>query len=268
MEPIPARLLRPQAERCKSRPPKTPRDQQTYDYILEAAEDMFLTHGRARVTIPALALATELSQLTIRRKILDLHNLLRIILAKHLNNIVKRISEVPADSPDLRRLRRAAYYRATRDDRSVPTQMHFLLLEERFSLPPDQREPIENTRATIGGILGGDDWEATLHELDCPTTDLETAEAVLATRAERLRRRAEPPKPPAAEPAPAAPPPKPPSPTQITTFPAVGKTDLNAPLANLPDTALRALNPTGRKPWPDPPRTKTALLATAARAGP
>jgi AcrR family transcriptional regulator len=267
MEPIPARLLRPQAERCKSRPPKTPRDRQTYDYILEAAEDMFLTHGRLRVTIPALALATELSQLTIRRKILDLDNLLRIILTKHLNTIVKRISEVPADSPDLRRLRRAAYYRATRAYRSVPTQMHFLLLQERFSLPPDQREPIESLRAMIGGMLGGDDWEATLHELDCPTTDLDTAEAVLATRAEHLRQRAETPKP-APDPTPVASAPEPPRPTQITTFPAIEKADFASPLSNLPDAALRALNPTGRKPKPEPPRPKSALLATAARAGP
>jgi hypothetical protein len=119
----------------------------------------------------------------------------------------------------------------------------------------------------IGGMLGGDDWEATLHELDCPTTDLETAEAVLATRAEHLRHRAEPPKP-APEPAPAAAAPEPPRPTQITTFPAIEKADLASPLSNLPDAALRALNPTGRKPPPDPPRPKTALLATAARAGP
>jgi hypothetical protein len=145
--------------------------------------------------------------------------------------------------------------------------MHFLLLQERFSLPPDQREPIESLRAMIGGMLGGDDWEATLHELDCPTTDLETAEAVLATRAEHLRHRAEPPKP-APEPAPAAAAPEPPRPTQITTFPAIEKADLASPLSNLPDAALRALNPTGRKPPPDPPRPKTALLATAARAGP
>jgi hypothetical protein len=42
MNPVPARLLRPLAESCKSRPPPPARDHKRRDYLIEAARNMFI----------------------------------------------------------------------------------------------------------------------------------------------------------------------------------------------------------------------------------
>jgi AcrR family transcriptional regulator len=179
MEPIPARLLRPQAEECKSRPPATPRQVAAREYILEAAEKMFVKHGRARLTMTQFAYGIEMATATIRRHICDMHQLFRLVLATHLDRVMEAVSAVPRDTPNLFVARRAAYFEATRGLCGVPTPLHFLLMQDRFSLPEDQLEPLEFQRSMIGTLLSPGNIQATLNLLDSPHLDLARIEAML-----------------------------------------------------------------------------------------
>lgn len=216
MTPTPARLLRAQAETCRARPMLTERDRQRRDYILEAARNMFIHHGRHNVTLPEFCYATRLSPVTVRRHFSDLHHLFGIVLRKHLDMITDAVGRVPGDGPALFAARRAAYLRVTRGICNVPTAIHFLLVRDRFSLPEDELESVELQRRMLGFMLGPGHEEDTLSLLDSPTLDLPRIEAMHAAMV-ALDHPAEPaqaPEPLAAEPR-AVPPPAPdPEPAQ------------------------------------------------------
>ena len=76
--------------------------------------------------------------------------------------------------------RRAAYFYASRGFCNVPTPLHFLLIRERFMLPEDELEGIEIQRRMLASMLGGEDGDAIMALLDCPTITLEQVEAMVA----------------------------------------------------------------------------------------
>ncbi len=90
--------------------------------------------GRDGITIPELAYATGVSQLAIRRLFGALHHLFGLILKKHLDGILAAVGAMPRGTPCLLAARRAAYLNATRGVHDRPTPLHFLLVEQRFSL--------------------------------------------------------------------------------------------------------------------------------------
>jgi AcrR family transcriptional regulator len=181
MTAIPARLLRPQAEQCPSRPPLRERDRQRRAYILEAAEKIFATHGRANITLKNFAIAISLSEQTIRRHATDLHHLFGIVLTRHLDTILAAIGQIPAHRQDRRR---AEDLRLIRETHTDTARLHILFLRERFTLPPDQLEPLEQQRRIIGHLVGGAAWEVTLALLDYPTLSPDTIESMLAAGAQ------------------------------------------------------------------------------------
>ena len=259
MSPIPSRLLRAQAQSCRSRPSLSERDLKRRDFILEAATKIFIEHGPARVTLTQFAYATSLSQVTIRRLSDDMPSLFGRVLLKHLDNIIAAISAVPRDGPDRLIRCRAAYFRATRGNFDIPRPLHFLLLRDRFSLPEDILEPIEQQRRVIGFMVGGDDGEDALCLLDHPITDLQKIEAAFAAmQAVTLARQNAPPpapRPPDILPPEPAPPPKM---ANIGCWAAQPMSRLDPQLSELSDEALRTLT-TNARPAEIPPRNVDGL---------
>ena len=184
MQTIPARLMRAQTEACKNRPAPTERDRQRRAYILEAGRAIFIAHGRLRVTIKDVAIATGLTQIAIRNQIADLDHLFAQILAKYLDEILTAVGAVPRDQPDTYARRRAAYFRVTRGMFNIPTPLHFLWMRERFTLPEDELEPLEQSRRMIGVMLAGNAWETALHLLDTHHLDTPEIEIMLAAQAQ------------------------------------------------------------------------------------
>ena len=183
MTPIPARLMRAQVEACPTRPRPTERDRQRRAYILDAATRIFAAHGRFRVTMRDFATVTGLSQRAIRQQIFDLDHLFALTLAKHLDMILAAIGAVPHNRPDLQARRRAEYLRVTRGICNVPTPIHFLWLRDRYALPEDELEPLEQTLGLIGGMLAGESWQTALILLDSPHLDQPQIETMLAAHA-------------------------------------------------------------------------------------
>jgi AcrR family transcriptional regulator len=175
--------MRAQTEACPSRPAPTERERQRRAYILEAARAIFIAHGRTRVTLKDVAIATGLTQISIRNQIADLDHLFALTLHKYLDEILIAISAVPRHHADLLARRRAEYFRITRGICNVPTPLHFLWMRDRFTLPDDQLEPLEQARRTLGFLLAGEDWETALLLLDSHHLDTPQIEAMLAALA-------------------------------------------------------------------------------------
>jgi AcrR family transcriptional regulator len=175
--------MRAQPEACPTRPRPTERDRRRRAYILDAATNIFTAHGRFRVTLRDFAVATGLTQIAIRHQIADLDHLFALTLAKHLDTILAAIGAVPHNRPDLQARRRAEYFRVTRGICNIPTPIHFLWMRERFSLPDDQLEPLEQSIGAIGYMLGGEAWQTALVLLDSPHLDETQIETMLAAHA-------------------------------------------------------------------------------------
>ena len=190
MQTIPARLMRAQAEACATRPAPTPRARARRAYILEAGRAIFTAHGRTRVTLRDIAVATGLTQISIRNQIADLDHLFALTLAKYLDEILAAIALVPRHHTDLFARRRAEYFRVTRGIFAVPTPLHFLWMRDRFSLPDDEIEPLEERRHTLGFMLAGDAWETALLLLDSTHLDIPDIETMLEDQAARAQQQA------------------------------------------------------------------------------
>ncbi len=192
MEPIPARLMRAQAQACKTRPAPTARERARRDYILESARAIFIAHGRTRVTLRDLAIAKGLTQISIRNQFADLDHLFALTLTQHLDEILKAISAVPRHHPDLFARRRAEYFRVTRGICNIPTPEHFLWMRERFTLPDDELEPLELRRRMLGFLLAGEARETALLLLDTHHLDTPEIEALLQAQSRFADQQAQP----------------------------------------------------------------------------
>jgi len=185
--------MRAQAEACPTRPRPTERDRRRRAYILDAATNIFTAHGRFRVTLRDFAVATGLTQIAIRHQVADLDHLFALTLAKHLDTILAAIGAVPHNRPDLQARRRAEYFRVTRGICNIPTPIHFLWLRERFALPEDQLEPLEQSIGAIAYMLGGEAWQtALLLLLDSPHLNETQIETMLAAHTPALATEIEP----------------------------------------------------------------------------
>ncbi len=191
MQTIPARLMRAQVEACATRPAPTSRDRARRAYILDAGRAIFIAHGRLRVTLRDIAVATGLTQISIRNQIADLDHLFALTLAKHMDEILAAIALVPRHHADVFARRRAEYFRVTRGIFAVPTPLHFLWMRERFALPDDELEPLEARRRTLGFMLAGDAWETALLLLDSPHLDIPDIETMLEDQAARAQQQAQ-----------------------------------------------------------------------------
>ena len=254
MTPTPARILRPLALLCPSRPRPTERERQRRAYLLEAAQAVFEAHGRAPITLKAFADATGVSPSTIQRDFADLHHLFALILTRHLDTILEAIGQIPLGAPGSLARRRAAYRRAAANPDATQSRLHILYCRDRFLLPPDQLEPLEQQRRTIGQLVGLQDGEATLALLDCPTTSLRQIETMLASGQTAPAPQAITPAPQAITPAPQAITPAPqaitPAAQAITPAP---QTAVTTPTPAHPPSPPRQSLPLPGLPTPDAP---------------
>ena len=147
---------------------------------------MFTQHGRAAVTMANFALAVGITQLAIKQLVGDLDHLFGQVLVKHLDTLLDAVNLMPRPNPaggapqTPWAARRAAYFYASRGFCNVPTPLHFLLIRERFMLPEDELEGVEIQRRMLASMLGGEDGDAIMALLDCPTITLEQVEAMVA----------------------------------------------------------------------------------------
>jgi AcrR family transcriptional regulator len=190
MDTIPRRLPRLRAEPAPSRRALTQRERNVQAYILEAAGNIFVVHGRGPIVMTKFACALGLAPATIRRHFYDLDHIFAHILSGYLDTILAGLGEMPGVARHIQAARRMIYFRLTRGVSGIATPMHALLLRDRFLLPRDELEPLEAQRQAIGRVLGGDAWEETLYLLDAPSLDLAKIEALLDASAaiDRARR--------------------------------------------------------------------------------
>ncbi len=185
--PIPARIIRRQCDDLPGqRPHASWKDQDRFTRILDGAQSIMATYGRAAIGLTAFALGMRMAPATIRRAFPDMDYLLAEILRRHLRAIVAALAEIPRDAPHRDQARRSAYLTVTRTPLGAPTEAHLLLIRDRHLLPPDEAAPLEALRASIGDILAGPHAIAALALLDTPEltqTEIETALAALTAPA-------------------------------------------------------------------------------------
>ncbi len=173
-------MIRRHCDDLPGQRPKTSwaeQDRQTR--ILDGAQFIMATYGRAAIRLTDLALGMRMSPHTIRRHFPDMDYLLAEILRRHLNAIVTAVGKIAYDAPNRDQARRAAYLAATRTPFGAPTEAHLLLIRDRHLLPQDEFEPIEDLRASIGNIIAGPHATAALALLDTPELTAAEIEAAL-----------------------------------------------------------------------------------------
>ena len=147
------RILRAEVEASEPPPPFTPRQQARHDRILRAAELLLSRHGREGLNFATLAMALRIGTAALRFHFVDMEALIGCILRSHLAHIVETLEAVPREGPDWPARMRAAYFAATRTSAGAFLQPHQILLRDAWKLPPDERDPIDETRAAIAALM-------------------------------------------------------------------------------------------------------------------
>ena len=130
------------------------REHERRDRILLTATRLIAIHGRAAITLPALAAAMHLTPRAVQKLFPCLDTILVEILHRHLQSIANTLAEIPHDAPRVQTLRRAAYIAATRTPfGGAPTDAHLLLTRDRHALPPDLAASLDSHRLSIALIL-------------------------------------------------------------------------------------------------------------------
>ncbi len=158
------------------------REHERRDRILLTATRLIAIHGRAAITLPALAAAMHLTPRAVQKLFPCLDTILVEILHRHLQSIANTLAEIPHDAPRVQTLRRAAYIAATRTPfGGAPTDAHLLLTRDRHALPPDLAASLDSHRLSIALILTppAQDPETTLTLLDAPHLQPAQIEAIL-----------------------------------------------------------------------------------------
>ena len=158
------------------------REHERRDRILLTATRLIAIHGRAAITLPALAHAMHLTPRAVQKLFPCLDTILVEILHRHLQSIANTLAEIPHDAPRVQTLRRAAYIAATRTPfGGAPTDAHLLLTRDRHALPPDLAASLDSHRLSIALILTppAQDPETTLTLLDAPHLQPAQIEAIL-----------------------------------------------------------------------------------------
>ena len=119
--PIPARIIRRQCDDLPGqRPHASWKDQDRQTRILDGAQSIMATYGRAAIGLTAFALGMRMAPATIRRAFPDMDYLLAEILRRHLRAIVAALAEIPRDAPNRDQARRSAYLSVTRTPSAPP----------------------------------------------------------------------------------------------------------------------------------------------------
>lgn len=148
--------------------------------ILDVARYLIADEGLENITFTRLARALRMSPATLAFHFVDLPALLGHIIRQHLRALSAELGHVRADDPDRYHKRRAAYLAYTRTPLGGLTEAHLLLVRDRHTLPPDERDGIEDIRRGIGELLTDDLVEEAFALLDLPYLDPARVEARLA----------------------------------------------------------------------------------------
>ena len=275
--PLPARILRPEAERCLTRPPPSPKDRENLAYLLESATNMLEKHGRAALELKDFAGSTGIGLRTIRRLVCDIHHLFGLVLTKYLDDLIATIAQRTAAYPDHHVRARDEYRRLTRSETNGLTRLHILYTRDRFALPPDELAPLERQRRILGTLLAGDAWQEALDLLDSPFMPFEKAEAMIQAGAafEAARLTAATPQPelplafrhaPACAPHLRAPHLRAPLLPTARQIHPVGPTFRNSPIFTFAEP-MTDLDPMPPEPWPSLP-LRQSLFRTATSVPP
>jgi AcrR family transcriptional regulator len=184
--PTPLRVLRAKAqERNPAHFALTERQRVRQETILDVAKYLIADEGLENVTFTRLARALRMSPATLAFHFVDLPALLGHLIRLHLRALSVALGGVGADDPDRLCKRRAAYLAYTRTPLGGLTEAHLLLVRDRHTLPPDERDGIEHTRYGIGELLTEGLVEEAFALLDLPCLDAAHIEARLALPATR-----------------------------------------------------------------------------------
>ena len=151
----------------------TARERERQEVIPPPARRVLVLHGRAGIRLADLATALGMAAGTIP-PLLPRPGLPpgRDACAPTLMAISTAIGDalrgIPHDAAHRQGTARAAYLAATRTVLGGHTEAHLLLLRERYHLPPDLLDTIEQTRAGLGEILAGEFATEALGLLDMP----------------------------------------------------------------------------------------------------
>jgi AcrR family transcriptional regulator len=139
--------------------------------------------GRPAITLYALATAIRMAPITIKKFFPDLDSLLFEILRRHITNIQEALYEIPHNAPNRAAAKRAAYIKFTRNGSGGLTTIHQLFIRDRNTLPLDLQKELEEWRASLGAMVGGNHADVALTLLDCEALQAPQIEAMLAAHA-------------------------------------------------------------------------------------
>jgi AcrR family transcriptional regulator len=120
---------------------------------------------------------------TLRHHFVDIPALLGYLIRDHLRAIQAILAQVPGDTPDRPRQRRAAYLEFTRTPLGAYTDMHALMLNNLPILPDDVRVPLIDHRNQVATALAPPDQAGfVLSMIDNPLITPSRLEAAIGTR--------------------------------------------------------------------------------------
>src|SRR5271155_3636457 len=153
----PARILRAMArDRDPSHFLLTPRQELREARILVLAQYLLAAVGRHNISFRSLAMAIRMAPATLSFHFVDLESLLGALIRRHLQALAAYLGDIDSEDPNCRQKRRAAYLSYTRTPLGGLTEAHLLCVRDRHTLPEDELESIELTRAGISlGLASG-----------------------------------------------------------------------------------------------------------------
>jgi AcrR family transcriptional regulator len=180
----PIRILRAKAQaRNPAHFALTERQRVRQEAILDIAKHLIADEGLANVTFAGLARALRLSVTTLIFHFVDLEALLGELIRRHLRALSAELGKISADDPHRHQKRRAAYLAYTRTPMGGLTEAHLLLVRDRHTLPPDERDGIELIRYGIGELITEGSVEDAFLFLDAPLLAAARIESYIAGRA-------------------------------------------------------------------------------------
>jgi AcrR family transcriptional regulator len=180
----PIRILRAKAQaRNPAHFALTERQRVRQESILDIAKHLIADEGRENITFAGLARALRLAVTTLAFHFVDLEALLGEIIRRHLRALSSELGKISADDPLRHKKRRAAYVAYTRTPMGGLNEAHLLLVRDRHTLPPDERETIELIRYGIGELLTDGSVEDVFLFLDAPLLTPARIEAYIAGHA-------------------------------------------------------------------------------------
>jgi AcrR family transcriptional regulator len=146
----------------------TERQRVREESILDISRHLIADEGIENITFRGLAKALRLSVTTLTFHFVDLPALLSELIRLHLRALACELGRVSVNDPLRLQKRRAAYLAYTRTPLGGLTEAHLLLVRDRHTLPPDEREGIELLRYDLGECLTDGNVDDAFLFLDAP----------------------------------------------------------------------------------------------------